>query len=158
MSLPEPWQWITAAMVLLAVVGVGIALYLRKRPQRSSLERARKLFHLRREWLEAKFFTLAAKSGKPRGLEWVDCDFDDAVSFARDRHTGQLQAIVAVTIKFRAIEGGGMEDNPNVENLKAGSALFSFDDNEWSSDGRVVFNLNPVQTIMHYRQTLEMVE
>jgi hypothetical protein len=158
MSLPEPWQWITAAMVLLAVVGVGTAMYLRKRPRRSTLQRARKLFHLRREWLEARFFTLAAKSGKPRGLEWVDCEFEDPVSFARDRHTGQLRALVGVTIKFRAVEGGGMEDNPNVANLRAASAVFYFDDDEWSSDGRVVFNLNPAQAILHFRQELEMVE
>src|SRR5688500_14832483 len=129
---PEPWQWITAALVVLVVAGASAALYLRKRPRRWTVERARKLFHLRREWLEARFFTLAAQSGKPRGLEWADCEFEDPVSFARDRHTGQLRALVGVTIKFRAIEGGGMEDNPNVDKLKAASAVFYFDGDEWS--------------------------
>ncbi len=155
---PEPWQWITAAAVVLTVVGVSLALYLRKRPRRWTVERARKLFHLRREWLEARLLTLAGQSGKPRGLEWTDCDFEDEVSFARDRHTGQLRALVGVTIKFRAIEGGGMEDNPNVERLKAASAVFYFDDDEWSTDGRVLFNLNPAQAIHHFRQELELVE
>jgi len=122
------------------------------------LNRARKLFHLRREWLEARFFTLAATSGKPRGLEWVDCDFDDDVSFARDRNTGQLRALVGVTIRFRAVEGGGMEDNPNVGNLRAASAVFHLDGDQWGTDGRVVFNLSPVQAIAHYRQELELVE
>ena len=122
------------------------------------MNRARKLFHLRREWLEARFFTLAATSGKPRGLEWVDCDFDDDVSFARDRNTGQLRALVGVTIRFRAVEGGGMEDNPNVGNLRAASAVFHLDGDQWGTDGRVVFNLSPVQAIAHYRQELELVE
>ena len=154
----EPWQWITAAAVLLTVAGVAGWLYFRKRPRRSTVERARKLFHLRREWLEARFFSQAAASGKPRGLEWVECDFEDDVSFARDRHSGQLRALVGVTVKFRAVEGGGMEDNPNVGNLRAASAVFYFDDDEWTSDGRVAFNLNPAQAIIHWRQELEAVE
>ena len=92
-----------------------------RRPQRATVERARKLFHLQRERLEHKFFTLAAKSGKPRGLEWTDCEFEDGVSFARDRHTGRLRALVGVTVRFKAIEGGGMEDNPNVGLPRAAS-------------------------------------
>ncbi|MEX2173419.1 MAG: hypothetical protein WD872_03600 [Pirellulaceae bacterium] len=155
---PEPWQWITATLVLLAVAGVGLWIWVRKHPRRATILRARKLFHLRREWLEARFFGMAARSGKPRGLEWVDCDFEDEVSFARDRHTGHLRALVGVTVKFRALEGGGMEDNPNVSNLKAACAVFLFDAKEWTTEGRVVFNLNPIQAIEHFHQELEMVE
>ena len=155
---PELWQLITAAVVLLAIAGVGTWLYFRTRPRRSTVERARKLFHLRREWLEARFFTQAAHSGKPRGLEWVECDFEDDVSFARDRTTGRLRALVGVTIRFRAIEGGGMEDNPNVGNLRAASAVFYFEGDEWTSNGRVAFNLNPEQAIRHWHQELEAVE
>ncbi|MEX2026006.1 MAG: hypothetical protein WEH44_01875, partial [Pirellulaceae bacterium] len=73
--------------IVAAAIGVFVVLR-RQIPWRPDLTRARKLFHLRREWLEARFFTLAASSGKPGGLEWADCDFDDPVSFARDRHTG----------------------------------------------------------------------
>lgn len=155
-----PWQ-ITLAVVgvaLLAGVAIGFVWLRSRRPSRVNLERARKLFHLRREWLEAKFFTLAANSGKPRGLEWVDCDFENPVSFARDRHTGRLRALVGVTVRFRAIEGGGMEDNPNVGNLRAASAIFLLDGEEWSTAGRVLFNLNPLQAIEHFRKELEVVE
>src|ERR1700761_6011636 len=35
--------------------------------QAAQFELARKEFHQRREWLEAKFFELASGSGKPRG-------------------------------------------------------------------------------------------
>ncbi len=51
-----------------------------------------------------------------------------------------------------------MEDNPNVSNLRAGSAVFHLDGDEWSTDGRVVLNLSPVQAIAHFRQELELVE
>ena len=150
--------WILVGMSILAAA-IGVVVVLRRQlPWRPDLARARKLFHLRREWLEARFFTLAASSGKPRGLEWADCEFDDPVSFARDRHTGRLRALVGVTVRFRAIEGGGMEDNPNVANLREGSAIFHLDGEEWSTDGRVVLNLNPVQAIAHFRQELERVE
>ena len=122
------------------------------------MEHARKQFHLRREWLEAHFLTLAGQSGSPRGLQWVDCDFEDEVSFARDRNTGRLRALVGVTISFEAIVGGGMEDNPNVSNLRAATAIFHLDGEAWSTTGRALFNLNPEQAIERFGQELEHVE
>jgi hypothetical protein len=156
--LPESVLWMIGGAVLVGLGAACVWFVVRRAHRAPGIERARKLFHLRREWLEARFFTLAGKSGKPRGLEWVDCDFDDPVSYARDRHTGRLRALVGVTIRFRAIEGGGMEDNPNVGNLRAASAVFHLDGEEWSTDGRVLFNLNPTQAIEHFRQDLEVVE
>jgi hypothetical protein len=152
----EPWIWIAGALVLL---GTALALvWARLRhPRRTTVERARKLFHLQRERLEFRFVTLAPNFN-PRGLELADCDFEDEVSFARDRHSGGLRAYVAVTIRFRAIEGGGMEDNPNVENLRAGSAEFRLVGSDWGTDGRVHFNVNPVEAIHRYRKELELVE
>ena len=72
----------------------------------SPLERARRLFHLRREWLEVQFLTLVSANGKPRGLIWSDCEFADDVIFATDRDTGQLRAFAAVAVKFEVEEGG----------------------------------------------------
>jgi hypothetical protein len=152
----EPWIWIAGGVVLGGLIAALVWAALRH-PRRISVESARKLFHLQRERLEYRFLVLASQTGKPRGLEWVDCDFEDDVSLARDRHTGRLRAYVGVTIRFRAVEGGGMEDNPNVDDLKAGSAEFRLDGSEWGTDGRVVFNLNPVEAIQYYRE-LEMVE
>ena len=152
------WPWIAVAAAL-AVIAVGAGLWFARRPLgRPSLERARRLFHLQRERVEHRLFMLASKSGKPRGLEWVECDFEDGVSFARDRHTGRLRALVAVTIRFKAIEGGGMEDNPNVGNLRAASAVFLLDGDDWSTDGRVLFNVNPAEAIQLHREELELVE
>lgn len=154
----QPWLWMVAGAALAALAATGMWWLLRLKPRRSSVERARKLFHLQRERLEHRFLVLASQSGKPRGLEWVDCDFEDPFSFARDRRSGRLRALVGVTVKFRALEGGGMEDNPNVDNPKAGSALFFLDGNDWGTEGRVYFNLNPEQAILHHQQELEAVE
>ncbi|MFM9114846.1 MAG: hypothetical protein ACKOU6_01630, partial [Planctomycetota bacterium] len=64
--------------------------------------------------------------------------------------------IVSVTIRFTAVEGGGMEDNPNVDNLRAATAVFSWNGEEWSTDGRTVFNLSPSQTLERFQ--LEVME
>jgi hypothetical protein len=153
----EPWIWMTGLGVLIAL---AVALWWAtvRHPRRTSVERARKLFHLQRERLEFRFSQLAANSYKPRGLDLIDCDFEDEISFARDRHNGRLRAYVAVTIHFQAVEGGGMEDNPNVGNLKAGSAEFRLDGIDWGTDGKVLFNVNPVEAIQRYQQELELVE
>src|SRR5262245_64230947 len=153
----EPWIWMTGAVIVIALA-VTLWWATVRQPRRTSVERARKLFHLQRERLEFRFYQLAASAYHPRGLELVDCDFEDEVSFARDRHNGRLRAYVAVTIQFRAVEGGPMEDNPNVDNLKAGSAEFRLDGSDWGTDGKVHFNVNPVEAIQRYRQELELVE
>lgn len=145
-------------IAILAGLVVALVWAALRHPRATSIERARKLFHLQRERLEFRFVNLAAQMFRPRGLELVDCDFEDEVSFARDRHNGKLRAYVAVTIRFHAIEGGRMEGNRNVDNLKAGSAEFRLISSDWGTDGRVVFNLNPVEAIRHYRQELELVE
>jgi hypothetical protein len=154
----QPWVWMIGAAALAALAAAGGWWLARRQPKRTSIERARKLFHLQRERAEHRFFVLAAQSGKPRGLEWVECDFEDEVSFARDRTTGRLRALVGVTIRFRAVEGGGLEDNPNVNNLRAASAVFQLDGIEWGTDGRALFNVNPAQAIERLRQELELVE
>ena len=155
-------EWLAIALSVALIGGLVAAVLWRQRGRfrflDSSVVQARKTFHLRREWLEANFFKLASRSGKPRGLEWIDCDFEDAVQFARDRHTGHLLALVAVTIRFAALEGGGMEDNPNVGNLRAATAVFLLDGKEWSTSGRAIFNLNPSETIVHLREELELAE
>jgi hypothetical protein len=154
----EPWIWMTGLAVFVVGLAIALAWAAMRRPRRTTVERARKLFHLQRERLEFRFFQLAAQIRKPRGLELVDCDFEDEVAFARDRHNGRLRAYVGVTIRFQAIEGGGMEDNPNVDNLKAGSAEFRLDESDWGTDGKVHFNVNPDEAIQRYQQELEPVE
>jgi hypothetical protein len=154
--MSEAW-WIVAPVVL----GLLLVAALLWRPVRSALRegqlaRARKDFHKQRERLEAKFLALASSSGKPRGLRWAECDFEDDVAYARDRRSGELSAFVAVTIAFQAIEGGPMEEVEAVGNLRAATAVFRFANGAWHTDGRAIFNLNPTEAIAYY-QDFEMV-
>jgi hypothetical protein len=125
--------------------------------QTAQYDNARKEFHQQRERLEAKLFQIAAASGKPRGLRWVECDFDNDVTYARNRATGELCAFVAVTIAFEAIEGGLMEGVEAVANLRAATAVFRLDASRWQTDGRAIFNLSPTETIAYYQDNLVMV-
>ncbi len=149
--------WVAIGVALTA----GIVAFLIWKPVQSArraarYERARKDFHRQRERLEAKFFQLAAASGKPRGLHWTSCDFDDDVSYARDRHSGDLCAFVAVTISFEAVEGGLMEEVEAVGDLKAATAMFRTQGDRWQTDGRALFNVNPVEAIDRFRDDLEV--
>lgn len=150
-------------LILFLVVGTALAVgrvfarrYFLKR-RREQIRRGRKLFQLRREWLEAEFLTQASSSGKPRGLRWANCDFDNKVSFARDRTNGQLRALVGVTIAFEAIEGGDMEHVEAVGNLRSATAVFYYDGVHWNTDGRAIFNLSPTEAIQHFQHELEPV-
>jgi hypothetical protein len=156
--LAQLWIWLAIAAVVVALAVAGLLLAALRRPKRATVERARKLFHLQRERAEHRFFVLAAASGKPRGLEWTDCEFEDGVSLARDRQSGRLQALVGVTVRFKAVVGGGMEENPNVSLPRAATAVFHLDGDDWTTHGRVIFNLNPAEAIKHHQQELEVVE
>jgi hypothetical protein len=160
--MPGSW-WIAAAVVMIgaavaAVIAAVVHWGKRADSGEAQIALAREMFRRQREWLEARFLTLASQSGKPRGLAWVNCEFENAVSFARDRQTGELRALVGVTISFEAIEGGGMEDNENVGNLRAATAIFRLSGNQWLTEGRAVFNLNPAQAIQHFHHELETVD
>ena len=145
-------------VALLVAVVVAGALLLWQRSRGVSVAAARAEFERRRAALEAQFFQAAAGSGKPRGLRWTRCEWDRDVVLARDRRTGQLLALVGVTIAFEAIPGSDMEDLPAVGNLRNASAVFFFDAGRWSTAGRAVFNLNPDEAIQHFGGQYERVE
>jgi len=151
--------WVAAAIGILILVACASLGWrpVRARLRAKQLMRARRDFHRQREHLEARFMQLASDSGKPRGLEWVRCDFDDDVTYARHRHSGELSAFVSVTIGFEAIDGGGMEDVEEVGNLRAATAVFHVEHGSWATDGRALFNLNPAEAIAYYQDNLELV-
>ncbi|WP_146118818.1 hypothetical protein [Blastopirellula marina] len=143
-----------AVFVVLAVALVGFEGFRASRQHRYPVinqELARQLFRLRREWLETEFMKAAAASGKPRGLRWVDCEFDDDVQFALDEEFGLLRAFVSVTIRFAAIEGEGMEEVEAVDNLRAATGVFEYNGIRWVANPRAIFNLSPNQAILHFR-------
>ena len=147
-------------LIPLIVVALLILVMVIWRPLRSfgkevQIERARELFKLQRERLEAHFLKAAAATGKPRGLRWKDCQWDSAVEFVREFKTGQIAALVAVTIQFEAVEGSDMEGLPAVGNLRNASAVFFFHRGRWHTAGRAVFNLNPDEAVAHFRNQYE---
>ena len=151
-----PWVILTVALV--AVSG-GILIW---RPMRSfgrevKIERARELFKLQRERLEAKFLQAAGATGKPRGLRWKDCQWESEVAFVRERKSGQIAALVAVNIQFEAIAGGDMEGLPAVGNLRNASAVFFYQRGHWLTVGKAVFNMNPNEAVAHFQNQYERI-
>jgi hypothetical protein len=118
------------------------------------VKRVEREFARDRKAIESKFFEAASRSGKPRGLAWTQCAFQDGVILGRDRANGEIVGLVGVTIGFKAIEGGGMEEVEAVGNLRAGTAVFTHNGRGWTSDGRVVFNLEPREVLERYRDSL----
>src|SRR5260221_506132 len=106
--MDQAWLFVSLACGAALVVGLSTLagrVWWRER----QLRWARFIFPKQREHLEAKFLTAAMNSGKPRGLRWKNCEWERDILFARDRYTGNLAALVAITIQFEAIEGGDME-------------------------------------------------
>ncbi len=142
------------AFLVLFLIGFFYWQGVRGRRPAIDLPAARKRFSEIQGTLQTTFFQLAASSGKPRGLRWKHCDWSDNLVFARERQTGQLLALVGVTLSFEAIEGGDMEGVEAVGNLRNASAVFFFD-GDWRTVGRVVFNLNPDEAIEHFKTMYE---
>lgn len=145
---------------LLTLIGLLVAVLwkpLRSRMRSREVKRATRLFRLQREQLEAKFFDLARMQGKPRGLRWLDCDWQDAVTFARDVRSGLLTAFVAVNIRFEAIEGGDMEDVEAVGTIREAAAVFHYHRGRWGTGGRPLFNMNPRDAVKRLKGQFEPV-
>lgn len=150
-----PWTWLVplAALLLAALLLLWWRVTASKPVRR--LDAVRDLFAAQRAQLHDDFFRAAAASGKPRGLRWLGCEWDDATAFARETSTGQFVALVGVTIRFEAIEGGDMEGLPAVANLRNAAAVFFFDGRIWRTAGRAVFNLNPDEAVRHFGKQYE---
>ena len=109
-------------------------------------------FKQARKVLEKTFFKICSESGRPRGLRWKTCDFENTVLFVIEKHSLNLHALVPVVISFEAIEGGPMEEMEAVSNLRVGSALFVHTGKDWATRGDVIYNLSPVEAFQRYDQ------
>ncbi|MCC6492178.1 MAG: hypothetical protein IT424_04065 [Pirellulales bacterium] len=153
------WWLAGLATALVAAAAAAFALERRFRRRRSTgrLQAARRQFEEDRSLLAAEFFHAAATSGKPRGLRWKACDLAGPPLLARDAGAGVLFGFVAATVSFEAIAGGGMEEVAAVGNLRSATAVFLYRDDQWSTEGRVLFNLEPHEAVKHFQATLQPV-
>jgi hypothetical protein len=149
---------IVAAVVAGLVIGVLLGWRpLRRFGRQVHVERARESFRLQSDGLKAKFIQAAQATGKPRGLNWKECQFEPGAEFVRDKKTGDIAALVGVTIAFEAVAGSDMEGNPNLGTLRNASAVFFFHKGHWNTVGRAVFNMNPGEAIEHFKNQYERV-
>jgi hypothetical protein len=142
------WLYGVAGAVVVVLLALVILML---RHGGALLRQTRTAFQTQRGELEAAFFAAAAACGKPRGLRWKAVEWEPGVEFAREIATGQLAALVGITIQFEAIEGSDMEGLPAVGNLRNASAVFFFHAGRWQTTGKTVFNLNPDEVLVHFR-------
>lgn len=142
------------AVVLIVTVGQPLLRWLRSKEAQQGIAR----FKLQREQLELKFFEMASTLGKPKDVRWLDCQWNDAVTFGRDLETGLLTAFVAVNIRFEAIEGGDMEQVEAVGLLRDAAAVFHYRAGNWGTGGRALFNMNPTDALQRLNGQFEPIE
>ncbi|QDT00288.1 hypothetical protein [Adhaeretor mobilis] len=153
-----------AKFLIAMVVGTALALvagvfWRRWRKAQLGAKRQLAMLDLRDQLaqMSPQFLKAAAATGKPRGLAWKTVDLHEDTAFATERVSGELYAMIDATVSFTAIEGGGMEEVEAVSNLRSATAVFVHRNGRWDTDGRVVFNLDPSETVAHYEESLEPV-
>lgn len=139
--MDDPWILLTAvAATSLAIAGgvrAGHRLLARVR-----FSEARRRFHRHRESLEARFaMAVAADMGQddPAAFE-----FDDEVTYIRDRSSGGLTAIVAVSL---VCPEEWLPCDDDEVRRRAGVALFRYDGLAWTPENRLLLNLTPREAV-----------
>jgi hypothetical protein len=140
---------------LLPVVGLVLFLgawWMYRLGREVQAERARESFRLQKERLEELVLKAAAATGKPRGLRWVSCRFNDDFTLVRDKSTRRLAALIPVTVLFHPEPGGDMEGVPAATEPRQATAVLHFRRGQWVSDGQTLFNVTPADAIrLHAR-------
>ncbi|MEZ6124076.1 MAG: hypothetical protein R3C49_13000 [Planctomycetaceae bacterium] len=100
-------------------------------------------FDAQRQILQDQLFSIAADSGKPRGLRWKHCEWLDSRTVVRDPSNNMLTLFQAVNVSFEAIEGGDMDGVEAVSMVRDGCGVFHFHRGRWGTGGRILFNMTP---------------
>jgi hypothetical protein len=154
---PLAWVCIALAALVLLVLLRQVWRWppLRRRLFALQRERLDQLFQRERSPLQETFLHAAAASGRPRGVRWVACEWDDGVRYARHRADGLYLALVGVTIRFEAIPGSEMEEVEAVDQAKTATGVFFFDRGRWQTGGKAIFNLFPDDVLRHFEAQYE---
>jgi hypothetical protein len=148
------WYWLVPLAVIL---GLAYFFWRVGRRYAGDLDAARARFAEQESSLQEAFFLAVSTSGKPRGLRWKECQWDNQIEWLRDKQTRQLWALAGVTISFEAIEGGDMEGVAAVGDLRNATAVFFYQDGQWQTAGRTVFNLVPSEAVAHFSVGFERI-
>jgi hypothetical protein len=115
--------------------------------RRREVRAAAARWHEEESALKGQFLTLARSAGKPRGLQWSECEWTEAILFARERETGLLTALVGLVVRFEPIAGGEMEGVEAASLPRDTTALFHYRKGRWGTGGRALFNMSPDEAL-----------
>ncbi len=107
--------------------------------------------------VQQDFLSAAAQMGDPRGLVWKQSSFDNIALLVHDRATGDMYALVRITGASDAMLGGGMEDMVAVSNPRFATAVLEWKGSRWTTAGRVLFNLEPLEVVERYADHLQAI-
>lgn len=110
-------------------------------------ELAIRRFGYQREHMELRFSELALAQNTPHDFKHVECDWKSDVSFARDRMTGCIHALVSVDIVLTPNQHGAEKDSPHLLIRKPAVAVFQYQDGVWGTRGLALFNQTPADAV-----------
>jgi hypothetical protein len=108
--------------------------------------------------LQQHFFSIVSQSGKPKGLTWKSCKFDETTIWAIEKQSANLHALLSTIIHFDAIPGGPMEEVEAVGNARIATAIFFYDGDNWDTRGDILFNLEPHEVLTRHCDDYDLYE
>ena len=108
--------------------------------------------------LQQHFFSIVSQSGKPKGLTWKSCKFDEATIWVIEKQSANLHALLSTVIHFDAIPGGPMEDVEAVGNARIATAIFFYNGENWDTRGDILFNLDPHEVLTRHCDDYDLYE
>jgi hypothetical protein len=131
------WSGILAVGII--AVAVGLRRPIRHIVEDVHVDHARELFHVRREWLEARFISALGRADPAEGQRWEAAQWHDDVFWARDRQTRRLLAMVCVDFEPGPFDLLGAP--------RHATALFEFRKGQWHVEGKRLDEIRPDQAV-----------
>lgn len=153
----ESYLWWLGGVLAAAVV-VALMRWFWQLGKAVKAERARELFRLQHERFEEQLLKNAAATGLPRGLKWLSCQIIGDAVLVREAATRTIVALVPVTIQFEPVEGSDMVDVPAARDPRPATAVFTFSHSTWETNGKVIFNHTPEQTVAAFTPQFRIIQ
>src|SRR5438874_1410095 len=141
--------WLISARVLpVCIIAVGLLLLWPALHVVRSMrvDRARDLFRLRREWLEAHFLSALGRLDPAERLRWEEAHWHDEIVWARDRQTRRLLALIGVHF-----DAESMSEFPGYPPRHA-TALFEYHKGRWHAEGKRIDEIRPDEAFLRLQR------